>query len=137
MLRCFIDVCEKFEGELHLAGSISLTWDPKLDECYIGVLWVNPEFRGNGLATYILKAIIHFADELGIVLTLLAIPFITPNIKPTDEDILKSKNFFQQLGFKTCLGRTGIAFGCPMDRLPDINHPTKNIPQFMVAAHKI
>ncbi|MFX1250949.1 MAG: GNAT family N-acetyltransferase [Promethearchaeota archaeon] len=119
MLRCFIEVSEEVGGELLIAGSVSLTWDPKENECYIGVLWIEPEFRGNGLATYILSEITNFADELGIVLTLLVIPFISPEIKPTTEDILELKEFYQQFGFNDNSETKERGICCSMERLPD------------------
>ena len=122
MLRCFIEVSEEVGGGLLIAGSISLTWDPEENECYIGVLWIEPEFRGTGLATYILSEITNFADELGIVLTLLAIPFITPEIKPTDEDILELKDFYQQFGFIDSSETKERGICCSMERLPNTRH---------------
>ncbi|MFX0061529.1 MAG: GNAT family N-acetyltransferase [Candidatus Hermodarchaeota archaeon] len=119
MLRCFIDVSEELGGEVPIAGSVALTWNPEENECYIGVLWIEPEFRGTGLATYILNEITNFADELGIVLTLLAIPFITPEIKPTDKDILELKDFYQQFGFRDNSKKKERGIDCSMERLPN------------------
>jgi GNAT superfamily N-acetyltransferase len=122
MLRCFIEVSEEVGGELLIAGSASLTWNPEENECYMGVLWIEPEFRGTGLATYILSEITNFADELGMVLTLLAIPFITPEIKPTADDILELKDFYQQFGFRDNSETRERGICCSMERLPNTRH---------------
>ena len=118
VVQCFLDVGEKINNDFFVGGYISLTWKPKENECYIGLLWIDPNFRGNGLATYILNEIIHFADELSIVLTLHAIPFISPKIKPTDEDILKLKGFFHQFGFRDNSNVKRIGCISSMERLP-------------------
>ncbi|MFX0173749.1 MAG: GNAT family N-acetyltransferase [Candidatus Hodarchaeota archaeon] len=114
-LQCFLDVGKESESDFIVCGSITLTWNPKENECYIGLLWIDPNFRGNGLATYILNEIINFADELSIVLTLHAMPFISPQIKPTREDILKLKVFFRQFGFQD--KSNGIGCNNLMERL--------------------
>ncbi len=120
-IHCFIDVGE--EGEVfHKVGSVSLTWKPEANECYIGTLWIEPEFRGNGLATNILNEIINLADELGIILTLHALPFINPENKPTDEEILKLKHYYRRFGFQDNLETNGIGFDCLMERAPNGHH---------------
>jgi ribosomal protein S18 acetylase RimI-like enzyme len=118
ILHCFIDMGERFKGDFLNVGSVSLTWDPEDNACYIGNLWIEPEFRGNGLATGILNEIINFADELGIVLTLHVLPFISPEKKPTDKDVSKLKAFYQRFGFKTTSEKEGMIFGCLMKRIP-------------------
>ncbi|UCE14274.1 MAG: GNAT family N-acetyltransferase [Candidatus Heimdallarchaeota archaeon] len=117
-LQCFIDVGEEIEDIFFVVGSISLTWKPKESECYIGLLWINPSLRGNGLATFFLNEISTFADELGIVLALHALPFINPQTKPTIEDISKFKEFFRQFGFRDNLQTNGIGYDNLMERLP-------------------
>lgn len=118
ILQCFIYVGEEFGGDFLKAGSVSLTWKPEQNECYIGILWITQEFRGNGLATYILNEIITFADELGIVLALHAMPFISPEEKPTYEDIFKLKDYYRRFGFRENSETKGIGFDNSMDRLP-------------------
>ncbi|UCG89601.1 MAG: GNAT family N-acetyltransferase [Candidatus Heimdallarchaeota archaeon] len=118
-LRCFIDIGEEVGGDFLTHGSFSLTWKPEENECYIGTLWIEPEFRGNGLATYIFNEIINFADELGIILTLHAMPFINPRKKPTDEEISKLKDYYRRFGFKENLETKGTGFDCSMERLPN------------------
>ncbi len=118
-LQCFIDVGEEIRGDFLIIGSVSLTWKPEEKECYIGTLWIEPEFRGNGLASYILNEIVNFADELGILLALHAMPFIHPEKKPTDEEILKLKAYYRQFGFEENPETKGIGFNCIMERLPN------------------
>ncbi len=119
-IQCFIDLGEEIGNDFLLIGTVSFTWKPERNECYLGNLWIKPEFRGNGLATYILNEIINFADELGIVLTLHALPFISPEKKPTNEEILKLKDYYQQFGFYENLETDGIGFNCSMKRFPRI-----------------
>ncbi|MFX0182217.1 MAG: GNAT family N-acetyltransferase [Candidatus Hodarchaeota archaeon] len=125
-LYCFIDVGEEHRGDFLKVGSFSLTWKPDENECYIGTLWIEPEFRGNGLATYIFNEIIDLADELGIVLTLHAMPFISPKRKPTDEEILKLKDYYRRFGFKESSTTKGTGFDCSMERLPRIRRHSQN-----------
>ncbi|MFX0120928.1 MAG: GNAT family N-acetyltransferase [Promethearchaeota archaeon] len=118
-LRCFIDIGEVFIENFNMVGSVSLTWLPKENECYIGTIWIEPEFRGNGLATYILNEIIRFADEEGIVLALHAMPFINPQRKPTDKEISRLKAYYRGFGFKENSKTKGTGFDCSMERLPN------------------
>ncbi|MFW9992884.1 MAG: GNAT family N-acetyltransferase [Candidatus Odinarchaeota archaeon] len=118
LLRCFIDIGRERGGDFIMAGSVSLIWKPEEHCCYMGGLWIEPEFRGNGLATYILNEITNFADELGMVLTLHALPFISPEIKPADEDISKLKDYYRQFGFSSNSETMGLASCCAMERLP-------------------
>lgn len=126
MLQCFIDLGEKLGGTFHNVGSVSFTWDPEQNECYIGNLWIEPEFRGNGIGTYILNEIINFTDELGVVLTLHAIPFISPEEKPTIEDILRLKDFYRRFGFRENYQTKGLDFCGSMSRKPRIRYHYQN-----------
>ena len=117
-LRCFIDIGERQDNDFSVTGSVSLSWNPKRNNCYIGLLWIEPEFRYNGIAKSIMNELIHFADELGVILTLHALPFINPNIKPSNEDILNCKAFYYQFGFKEHEGCKEIGFDSYLERLP-------------------
>jgi ribosomal protein S18 acetylase RimI-like enzyme len=122
-LQCFIDIGEEVEDDFLITGSVSLTWVPEKNECYIGSLWIEPEFRGNGLATYFLNEIINFADELKMILTLHVLPFISPEKKPTDEDISKLKDYYERFGFRRNSEMNVIEFGgFSMERLPRISY---------------
>ncbi|MFW9779742.1 MAG: GNAT family N-acetyltransferase [Candidatus Heimdallarchaeota archaeon] len=118
MLQCLIDIGEQNRGEFLIIGSVSLTWEPTKNECYIGNLWIEPDFRGNGLGTKLLNEIGTFADELGIVLTLHAKPFISPEKKPTPEDILELKDFYRRFGFREASNTKGMLISCAMKRIP-------------------
>ena len=118
-LHCFIDIGEEIQDDFIRIGSFSLTWKAKRNECYIGTLWIEPEFRGYGLSTYIFEELTEIADELGIALTLHAMPFISPEKKPTDEKILKLKNYYNRFGFKENSEMKGIGFDCLMERFPN------------------
>ncbi|MFX0052844.1 MAG: GNAT family N-acetyltransferase [Candidatus Hermodarchaeota archaeon] len=120
-LFCFIDIGEEFRGDFLKVGSFSLVWRPEKNECYIGTLWIEPEFRGNGLANDIFNEIINLADELGIILTLHAVPFISPEEKPTDQEILKLKDYYRRFGFVENSTTKGTGFDCSMERLPSNN----------------
>lgn len=117
-LQCFIDIGEELNGDFQNIASISLTWRPRKKECYFGYLWIEPDFRGNGLATYLINQICSYANELEIIVTLHAMPFVTPYIKPTFEDIQHFKGFFKQFGFKNCSKTGEIGFCNSMERLP-------------------
>lgn len=125
-LQCFIDVGEEVRGDFLALGSVSLTWKPEENECYIGTLWIEPDFRGNGLATYIFNEIINFADELGIILTLHAMPFIDPEKKPTTEDISELKDYYRRFGFRRSSDTKGIGYDSLMERLPRISLNCQN-----------
>ncbi|UCG00438.1 MAG: GNAT family N-acetyltransferase [Candidatus Heimdallarchaeota archaeon] len=118
-INCFIDIGEEIKDDFLRIGSFSLAWKAKKNECYIGTLWIEPEFRGNGLSTYIFEELTEIADELGITLTLHAMPFISPEKKPTDEEILKLKNYYHRFGFKENSEMKGIGFDCLMERIPN------------------
>ncbi|MFX1515956.1 MAG: GNAT family N-acetyltransferase [Promethearchaeota archaeon] len=118
-LNCFIDIGEEIQGDFIGIGSFSLTWKAKRNECYIGTLWIEPEFRGNRLSTYIFEELTEIADDLGIALTLHAMPFISPEKKPTGEEILKLKNYYHRFGFKENSEMKGIGFDCLMERIPN------------------
>ncbi|MFX1283191.1 MAG: GNAT family N-acetyltransferase [Promethearchaeota archaeon] len=119
-LRCFVDIGEEVGGDFLTLGSVSLTWKPEEKECYIGTVWIEPDYRGHGLATYIFNEIINFADEFEIPLSLHAMPFINPERKPTDEEILKLKDYYRRFGFKENSIIQGIGYDCSMERLPRI-----------------
>ncbi|MFX1507494.1 MAG: GNAT family N-acetyltransferase [Promethearchaeota archaeon] len=125
-LNCFIDIGEEIQGDFIGIGSFSLTWKAKRNECYIGTLWVEPEFRGNRLSTYIFEELTEIADELGIALTLHAMPFISPEKKPTDEEIMKLKEYYQRFGFKENPETKGVGFDCLMERVPNGHHYQNN-----------
>lgn len=121
MMQCLLDIGKELAGDFLMIGSVSLTWDPKKRECYIGNLWIEPDFRGNGIGTSILTEIINFADMEGIILTLHALPFISPERKPTSEEVLKLKNFYRCFGFRDKSETKRIFLNSPMERLPGIN----------------
>jgi GNAT superfamily N-acetyltransferase len=123
-LQWLLDIGETHQEDFHSIASLSLTWKSKENECYIGNLWIQPDFRGNNLSTLIFNEIIDYADELGIVLTLHAIPFISPEKKPTDDEVSKLADYYNRFGFKRNPGYEGILFNSRMVRLPqnrDIN----------------
>ncbi len=122
-LRCFIDIGERHNNDFIVAGSVSFSWNPKRNNCYIGLLWTEPTFRNNGLATYIMNELIHFADDLGVILTLHALPFINPNCKPSNEDILNCKTFYCQFGFREHEKTKEIGSNSYMKRLPQLILP--------------
>ena len=126
-LQCLLDIGKELDGDFLVMGSISLTWKPEKRECYIGNLWIEPEFRGYGVGTSILTEIINFADDLEIVLTLHAIPFISPEIKPTIEDVLRLKSFYRRFGFIEKIKTKGMGLNSKMERLPRINTDEKNL----------
>jgi len=117
-LRCFIDIGERHDNDFNVAGSVSFSWNPKTNKCYIGLIWIEPEFRNNGIATYIMNELTHFADDLGVVLTLHALPFINLKCKPSDEDIFNCKLFYSQFGFREHEKTKEIGFNSYMERLP-------------------
>jgi GNAT superfamily N-acetyltransferase len=80
-LQWLLDIGDGNQDEFHEVASISLSWKSDQNECYIGNLWIQADFRGNGLSSLIFNEIIDYADELGIILTLHAIPFIGPQKK--------------------------------------------------------
>ena len=123
MLQCLLDIGKDLDGDFLTIGSLSLTWKPKKRELYIGNLWIEPDFRGNGVGTSVLTEITNFADVLEIVLTLHAIPFISPEIKPTIEDILVLKNFYRRFGFKEKAETQVLGLNSAMKRLPRIKKP--------------
>jgi len=125
-LHCFIDIGEDIQGDFIRIGSFSLTWKAKRNECYIGTLWIEPEFRGNGLSTNIFEELTEIADELGIALTLHAIPFISPEKKPTPKEILKLKHYYRRFGFQENSETKGIGFDCLMERVPSGHHYQNN-----------
>ncbi|MFX1513838.1 MAG: GNAT family N-acetyltransferase, partial [Promethearchaeota archaeon] len=98
-LFCFLDFGRSYGNDFLKVGSFSFIWKHEKNECHIGLLWIEPEFRGNGLATQILNEIIDYADQLGIVLTLHAIPFTDPEKIPPISDILRLKRFYTRFGF--------------------------------------
>ena len=118
MLQCFIEFGGDYKGEFLTAGSVSLTWEPNENAIYVGLLWIEPSFRGNELSTYILNEIINFADELGIILTLYAIPFISLKMKPTDKDISELKKYYNRFGFRNSSKARKLGFHCSMERIP-------------------
>lgn len=118
MLQCFIEFGGDYRGDFFIAGSVSLTWEPDKNAIYIGLIWIEPLFRGNELSTYILNEITNFADELGVILTLYAIPFIGLKIKPTDKDISELKKYYNRFGFKSNSKARKLGFHCSMERLP-------------------
>ncbi|MHA2227460.1 MAG: GNAT family N-acetyltransferase [Candidatus Hodarchaeales archaeon] len=117
-LQWLLDIGESYKGEFYLIASLSLSWKFKMNECYIGNLWIQPDYRGNGLSTLIFNEIIDYADELGIVLTLHAIPFISPEKKPTEKDVSKLAEYYNRFGFKRDPDSNGICFNSRMVRLP-------------------
>ena len=125
-LNCFIDIGEEIQGNFIGIGSFSLTWKAKKNECYIGTLWIEPEFRGNRLSTHIFEELTENADDLGIALTLHAMPFISPEKKPTDDEILRLKNYYHRFGFNENSEMKGIGFDCLMERIPNGYQDQKN-----------
>ena len=117
-LQWLLDIGESHQEDFYLIASLSLTWRSKENECYIGNLWIQPDFRGNGLSTLIFNEIIDYADELGIVLTLHAIPFISSEKKPTDDEVSKLAEYYNRFGFKRNPVYNGISFNSRMVRLP-------------------
>jgi GNAT superfamily N-acetyltransferase len=117
-LQWLLDIGESDQEVFHQIASLSLSWKSKENECYIGNLWIQPDFRGNGLSTLIFNEIINYADELGIVLALHAIPFISLEEKPTDEDVSKLADYYSRFGFRRNLNYNGITFNSRMVRFP-------------------
>jgi GNAT superfamily N-acetyltransferase len=115
-LQWLLDIGDSSEDDFHELASLSLSWNSKQNECYIGNLWIQPDFRGNGLSTLILNEIIDYADELGIILTLHAIPFIDPEKKPTDDDVDRLVNFYKRFGFKRNPKSNGTLYDSRMVR---------------------
>ena len=117
-LQWLLDIGDSRQEDFYPIANLSLTWKSKESECHIGNLWIEPDFRGNGLSTLIFNEIIDYADELGIVLTLHAIPFISPEKKPTDDEVSKLAGYYNRFGFKRNLDYDGISFNSRMVRLP-------------------
>jgi GNAT superfamily N-acetyltransferase len=117
-VQWLLDIGEDLGDNFLTIASIAITWKPQQNECYIGNLWVEPEYRGNGLATLILNEIITYADELGVILTLHAIPFVGPEKKPTHDDIMRLVDHYCRFGFKRIQNILGIRLGPTMVRLP-------------------
>ena len=121
-LQWLLDIGENHQEDFHQVASLSLSWESKENECYIGNLWIQPEFRGNGLSTLIFNELVDYADELGIVLTLHAIPFKDPTEKPTVDDVAKLINYYKRFGFKKQPIASGITFNSRMIRFPQANN---------------
>ena len=117
-IQWLLDIGESYQEDFHPIASLSLSWKSKENECYIANLWIQPDFRGNGISTFILNEIIDYADELGVVLTLHAVPFISPEEKPTDDDVSKLVGYYNRFGFKRNPVYNGITFNSKMVRSP-------------------
>jgi GNAT superfamily N-acetyltransferase len=118
-LQWLLDIGDGNQDEFHEVASISLSWKSDQNECYIGNLWIQADFRGNGLSSLIFNEIIDYADELGIILTLHAIPFIGPQKKPTDDDVNRLVNYYERFGFKRSPESNGILYDSRMVRFPN------------------
>lgn len=118
LLRCFIDIGEEATDHFISYGNISLTWEPKENLCIIGVIWIKPEFRGKGIASYLLDQVTSFADELGIVVTLFALPFVIAKKRPTRKEISVIQEYYKRFGFNKSSKVSGTGFDCSMKRFP-------------------
>jgi GNAT superfamily N-acetyltransferase len=117
-LQWLLDLGESHREDFHQMACLSICWNPKENECYIGNIWIEPDFRGNGLATVIFNEIIYYADELGIILTLRAIPFLGPDKKPSEDDVSDLARYYKRFGFKRILEPNEILYDAKMERLP-------------------
>jgi len=113
-----LDIGESHKDDFHCIASLSLSWKVKEKECYIGNLWVEPDFRGNGLSTLIFNEIIEYADELGVALSLHALPFISPEEKPSNDDVSKLADYYIRFGFRRNPDTDGISYNSKMVRFP-------------------
>lgn len=117
MLYCFIEFGREYNDGFQNVGSVSLTLHPNEREIYIGLIWIEPEFRGNRVASIILSEIVFLAEQFSINLALHAIPFINPHVKPGTEDISNLKNFYRDYGFKENLIAGKLSECSLMERL--------------------
>ena len=126
LIRCFIDVGEDHIDDFVSYGSLSLTYEPKLKKCIIGLIWIEPEYRGKGLATYFLDQITTAADDLDLVLSLFALPYVGNANEPKEKDFQKLKDFYEQFGFKESSQVRGTGFDYTMTRIPDLKLYSEN-----------
>ena len=117
-LQWLLDLGENHKEDFQLIACLSLSWNSSENECYIGNLWIEPDFRGNGLATLIFNEITHYADKLGIILTLRAIPFLGPNKKPSEDDVSNLARYYKRFGFKRIPDSNEILYDAKMERFP-------------------
>ena len=89
--NCFVECCSKDEPETTPCSSL----------IYIGELWVDPEFRGLGIGTEMLKRMSQVVDLNQALVALKAFPILDEENEERTPELKKQlKHFYSKIGFR-------------------------------------